>query len=290
MSRRVRRAAGLPLLVALLILSGCGAGGFGGGGDREEPKTSISNYVALGDGFAAGPYLGKVTDANCLRTANNYPVQVAKAIGANTVTDVSCTGAGTRALAHKYKAAATKKELPAQIDAVTSDTDLVTLGIGITDRDLINVMFRMCLELPCGPDEVLPKPVQTQLKLYGEDLTSAVRTLQDKAPKAYIVLVGYPQIVATGDSCAKLPKVSAAQLDAATLVLKAVNDTLRSAAQQTGSAYVNVAAISANHSACSDDPWVNGFKSVKGKSKAYHPRAAEQAAVAAAIADQVRSR
>jgi hypothetical protein len=286
---RLRDTRAWCLVAVLLLVSACGAGGFGSK-KPVDPNTSLSEYVALGDGFAAGPYLGATTDASCLRTADNYPAQVAKALGVNKFTDVSCTGAGTRALTNRFRAPATKKEVPPQIDAVTSDTDLITLGIGLADRDLVDVMFHLCLKLPCKPSEVLPKPLTTQLDLYGDDLTSAVRSMQDKAPQAYIVLVGYPQIVANGDSCAKLPAVSVDQLNAASVVLTAVNDAIRAAAQQTGAAFINVASLSADHSACADEPWVNGSTSVKGKSKAYHPHAAEQKAVAEAIAAQVRTR
>jgi hypothetical protein len=288
MRRTAVRAAGLPLVGALLLLTGCGAGGFGGA-SPAEPKTSISDYVALGDGFAAGPDLGRTTDANCLRTADNYPVQVAKAVGANKITDVSCTGAGTRSLANKFKAPATKKELPAQLDAVTKDTDLVTIGIGLSDRHLLDDMFRICASLPCGAGLVSPKPIITQLQLFGDELTSAVRAIQDKAPQAYIVLVGYPQLMPATEGCKALPNIPAAQLNNAYLVLQNVNSTIRSAAQQTGAAYIDVAALSANHTPCDDDPWVNGYRP-KGKAKPFHPLAVEQKAVADAIAAQVRAR
>ncbi|MFL6062302.1 MAG: SGNH/GDSL hydrolase family protein [Marmoricola sp.] len=288
MTRRLSGAS-LPLLALLLLLAGCGAGGFGAA-KPIEPKTSISNYVALGDGFVAGPDLGRVTDKSCLRTADNYPVQVARLVGVNTVHDVSCTGAGTRSLTNRFKSPVTHKELPAQLDAITAKTDLVTLGIGLADRGLLQDMFRICVALPCGPDVVSPKPIITQLKLYGQDLTNAVRSIQDKAPHAVIVLVGYPQLMppASAGSCKKLPRVASAQLDAAHLVLGEINDAIRSAAQQTGAMFVDVAALSQNHTPCDDDPWVNGFQP-GGAAKPYHPLAPEQKAVAEAIAAQVRA-
>jgi hypothetical protein len=289
MTRRVTVAL-LPVLAAFLVLTGCGAGGFGKA-NPTAPKTSISDYVALGDGFAAGPDLGRVTDRSCQRTADNYPAQVAKLVAVNTVKDVSCTGAGTRALTNSFRSPITHKELAAQLDSVTSRTDLVTLGIGLADRGLLEDMFRICVALPCGPDVVSPKPIITQLKLYGQDLTNAVRTIQDKAPAAVIVLVGYPQLMppASSGGCKELPKVASAQLDAAHLVLQQINDSIRSAAQQTGASYVDVAALSQNHTACDSVPWVNGFRPKNG-AQPYHPLAAEQKAVAEAIAAQVRAR
>jgi hypothetical protein len=282
------RALGLPLLAVLLGLTGCGAGGFGKA-NPVEPTSSISTYVALGDGFAAAPGLGRTTDADCLRTADSYPVQVARAIGANKVTDVSCTGAGTRSLANSFTAPATHKKLPAQLDAVTKDTDLVTIGIGLSDHGLLQDVFRICASLPCGAGLVSPKPIITQLKLFGQDLTTAVRDIQDKAPDATIVLVGYPQLTPSTQGCRAMPKIPSTQLNNAYLVLQGLNTAIRSAAQQTGAAYIDVAALSARHTPCDDVPWVNGYHPA-GNAKPFHPLPPEQKAVADAIVAQVRAR
>src|SRR5205085_1878486 len=128
------RAAGPAALAALaLILTGCG--GFG----SKEPETvtsSIKNYVALGDGFAAAPYIGETTSKDgCLRSKGNYPSLVAEAIGAS-LTDVSCTGATGKAISHAFRPAGAKKDVKAQLDAITADTDLVTVTIGIQNNNL----------------------------------------------------------------------------------------------------------------------------------------------------------
>lgn len=284
MTRRLTHAA--PFLVALALLAGCG--GFGNK-NPEVISKPIRNYVALGDGFAAGPYVGRTTDPNCLRSVDDYPAQVAKALKVVKLTDVSCTGADTRALTNKSKASATKKKLPAQLSAVNRETDLVTLGIGLEDRGLLTTMFNICVNLPCG-SRVSPGPIRTQLGLFGDTVTSAVRAIQDKAPNAYIVLVGYPSFTPTDNRCSKIPRISAAELDIATKVIDEVNSAIRSAALQTGASYVDVASISTNHELCSDEPWVSGKTAKKGKSRAYHPLAAEQKAVAEAVATQVRGR
>jgi hypothetical protein len=286
MSRTLCRA--VAVLAAAVLLAGCGAGGFGG----KEPTrldTSISNYVALGDGYAAAPYVGRTADKSCLRSADNYPAQVAKALGVNTFADVTCTGAGTQALTGTFRSPQTKKKLPPQIDAITADTDLITVGIGIADRNLMSKIFNVCVQLPCASGTIAAKEILDQLDVFDDKLTSALREMQNKAPSAYIVVVGYPTLV-TDETCAKLPTTGPTQLDVASRVLRSVNNTLQSAARQTGSAYVNVASLTATHGVCSERPWVTGKDGKKGRSIAYHPLAAEQEAVAKAVADQVRTR
>ena len=79
----LRRTRGPLLAGALaLVLAACGGGGFSGGAPTAEPTEPIRSYVALGDGFAAAPYVGKMDrDRGCLRSRNNYAAQVARRLG-----------------------------------------------------------------------------------------------------------------------------------------------------------------------------------------------------------------
>ncbi|MFL6158603.1 MAG: SGNH/GDSL hydrolase family protein [Marmoricola sp.] len=289
MTRRTSRAL-TALVVAAVALgaAACGKGGFGGT-EPTPTSTAIKHYVALGDGFVAAPYTSATADETCLRSRDNYPAQVAKSLGTETVTDVSCTGASTESLTKPTKGASGKKKVPAQFGAVTADTDLITLGIGLEEDNLVEDMFHICASLPCGRD-VPATPLVEHLKNFGDQITAAIRTVQNVAPKAYIVVVGYPQIMPPTGLCSELPKMTDDQLTYANVVLKSVNDQLQSAARQTGSGFVDVAALSTDHTVCATDPWVFGAKVAPGKGKPFLPRTAEQAAVAKAVVAQVRAR
>ena len=288
--RAVRARAGvLVAAVCAVLLAGCGAGGF----DQSAPErptgpTTFKNYVAIGDGFAAAPYLGAdVSKTDCLRSATNYPSQVARALQVATVTDVTCTGATTADLTATSSPPGSKRKLAPQLDAVTKDTDLVSIGVGIEDNGLLQNMFRVCQAEPCGT-QVLGPPLARQIDAYGASIATIVRTIQDVAPNATILVVGYPQIMPKEGRCDALPPSTEKQLSVAYSVLGQVNGFLRSAAFQTGASYIDVAEISDDHTACSAEPWVSGATTKKGTSQALHPVAAEQQAVAQAIVDQVR--
>jgi hypothetical protein len=284
----IRRAAAPLLVVALAgLLVGCG-GGFSSG-PAKPADDAIKTYVALGDGFTAAPYAGKtVGDDGCLRSDVNYPALLAKDLKIDTVKDVSCTGATTAAVTGETKPPGAKAAVKPQIDAVTSDADLVTLGLGIEDRDLLHDMFNICTAVPCG-DKASPQTILADVSSMSETLTSAVRAIQDRAPNASIVLVGYPALTPqSGDSDA-LPKLDQVGLDSANLVLQSINHAIRDAARETGSGFLDVASLSAGHELCSGQPWVEGKKSEKGTSVAYHPLAPEQRAVADALAALVKT-
>ncbi|WP_183407207.1 SGNH/GDSL hydrolase family protein [Nocardioides marmorisolisilvae] len=282
------RAAGLALLAVLaLVLSGCG--GFG----SKEPQTldtTIKSYVALGDGFAAAPYVGRTTSKDgCLRAELNYPQQVANALHITDFKDVSCVGASTKAITDPYRPPGTKKDVPAQLDAVTADTDLVTITVGVSDGDLLNSMFRICTEAPCT-GQILAKDVIDRLNQIATDLPATIRAVVAKAPNAYVVVVGYPELLPLDNGCKSLPRMTDDQWSLAQLAWQKFTTSLSSAARQAGASFLDVQRLSAEHAPCSKQAWVNGQKAIKGKRVAYHPKPLEQQAVATAVVAQVNTR
>jgi hypothetical protein len=287
--RSVRRPARLVVGVALTgLLTACGAGGFGS--DHSQPTDEdVSSYVALGDDFTAAPDTGKtVGDDGCERSDANYPALVAKDLGIDKVKDVSCTGATTKDLTEASRPARGKPKVPAQLDAVDRDTDLVTIGMGLLDRGLLAHAFQICTALPCGNKQT-PQTALTNVTAAIDALTSAVRAIQDKAPDSYIVVVGYPKVTPTSGSCDALPKVEQITLDTANLLFEEVNRQIRSTARQTGAAYADISELSTGHELCSDESWIRGGPDGSG-SVDYHPDAAEQRAVAKAVAELAKSR
>jgi len=287
-----RGAAELLLFVLLAAaVAGCGSGGFSSAAPPPPEKT-IRSYVALGDGFTAAPYVGKTSsDDGCLRSGENYPALAAQKLGLTSVIDVSCTHATTEALTKDFKAGKGKPLKP-QLDAVTEDTDLVSIGAGIEDHGLLQEMFRICLARPCAAGTVFYTQVLDDVNRAADSLTQAIRALQEKAPEAYIVVVGYPRLTPPPESgCKQFPaQAPQADRDVVNYVLDGLNDKIRSAARQTGSGYVDVATLSEGHELCSSEPWVHSMTDKPGKAVAYHPLEAEQRAVAEQLVTEVKER
>lgn len=286
-SHRAARAALAVASTMLLagLLAGCG--GFGST-PPAAPDRTIRSYVALGDDFTAAPGVGDDSaDDGCGRSNANYPALLAKDLHIDDVDDVSCVGATTESLTAETRPAKDAAAVPAQIRAVGKGTDLVTLGIGIADRDLLSHAFALCEALPCG-EKVPPQTVLDDLDALGRPLTSAVRAVQDRAPRAYIVLVGYPKIAPDTGSCRALPDLDQPALDAANSVLEQINSQVQSVARETGAAFLDVAQLSSGHDVCASVPWVE--RTEKTRSIRFHPVAAEQRAVAEALEELVRHR
>ena len=85
-----------------------------------------AKYVALGSSYAAGPGIPTQSGGVCTRSSHNYANLVAAKLKLSLV-DVSCSGATTA------NVLTTSQGTNSQIDAVTSDTSLVTFTVGGND-------------------------------------------------------------------------------------------------------------------------------------------------------------
>ena len=92
-----------------------------------------------------------------------------------------------------------------------------------------------------------------------------------------MLVVGYPQIVAAGKVCDRLP-LAAGDYAYAERVNRALTEIVGAASSD--STYVDIFAASKGHDVCSTDPWVNGSVNDQKRAAAYHPFAVEQKAVA----------
>lgn len=245
------------------------------------------HYVALGDSYTAAPLVPVTDIANgCFRSDNNYPSLTARKLGAQ-LDDRSCGGARTIDLSK-----AQHPDVPAQLSALSPAVDLVTIGLGGNDQGLFQQLINQCPRLraqdpkgaPCqaamtagGGDKLL-----TILKSTGRKLTSSLRQVHAKAPKAQVIVVGYPEIVAAGKVCDQLP-LAAGDYAYAAKVNKALTNMVRDAAASSDSAYVDIFKASLGHDVCSADPWVNGSVNDQRRAAAYHPFAVEQKAVSGLV-------
>jgi lysophospholipase L1-like esterase len=297
MSRR--RAA--SVCVALLLAGGLSAAC---GDPEEEPRPDAGanrgrsiaagdRYVAIGDSYTAA-YLTGETDPDsgaCLRSLANYPRQVAERLELELV-DASCGGATSRdVLSPQEKEGGT--EIPPQIGAVTADTDLVTISVGANDIDLYGIVIGTCVSLAASDPDGSPctdlaegaeDKGERNLAAVGDALARIVRTVAAKAPKARVILIGYPQTFPPDEPCADLP-IARGDVAFAYDAAREVTETLRSAADTMGIEYVDVWSATDGHDICARKPWIAGSEPERGDAFAYHPFPEEQEVVADLLAD-----
>ena len=264
--------------------------------DLAAPAAAeIERYVALGDSFTAAPLVPTTDLADgCFRSDSNYPALVAEQLDVTELVDVSCSGARTRDLTGR-QATVRDASVPPQLRAVDRDTDLVTLGIGGNDFDLVHTLVGTCSRL--GLDDPTGSPCSDRLEDRGVDLLArtdhisdrvedAVRRVQRRAPEAAVVLVGYLRLAPEDGRCRDLP-FAPGDYEYGVRVSEALNDALEQAARRTGATFVDMHEHSEGHDVCADDPWVNGHRTVQGEALAYHPFAEGMEAVAEEVVEAV---
>ncbi|AZG48045.1 SGNH/GDSL hydrolase family protein [Gordonia insulae] len=239
----------------------------------EHPSLK---YVALGSSYAAGPGVQRLTDKGCLRTADNYPHQIAAARGM-ALTDVSCSGATTANILHTPQAPHAKRP---QITAVTADTDLVTITIGGNDLAYIGrVAAQGCANMAstatagtvisgCRPGQrIRTEPTAADYAAVEQAIITIVSEVRSRAPHADVVLVDYPPLLDQhARTCAQIPLTAAEAAETVRVYNGLVAATAR-AAGATGVTLVKASKAGAAHTACSSQPWLLGFE----PPSPYHP-------------------
>ncbi|QIX26097.1 SGNH/GDSL hydrolase family protein [Nocardioides sp. JQ2195] len=279
------------LIVVGLLLGLLAACGDDDTTDKEDLAAPATKYVALGDSYSAAPgVLSPTGPEACSRSDRNYPSLVAEELRPDTFVDVTCSGADTADMGRPQFV-----DVPPQLDAVTADTDIVTLGIGGNDFSLFAKLVGQCAFVrgqdptgaPCraamnttGKDKLLTIIAATRRRV-----ADVVRRVRQHAPDATVLLVGYPQILPAEGTCPGRLPLADGDVAYARRINKALTDMLEDVARGTRATYVDLWRATAGHDVCADEPWINGRYEKPGSAAAFHPFAAEQEAAAERVLD-----
>ncbi|MFF5503177.1 SGNH/GDSL hydrolase family protein [Streptomyces roseolus] len=289
-ARRAAFAGGTVLATALTAIAGLASA------PASASAAATGTYVALGDSYAAGAGVPDQSAGLCLRSSKNYGSLVAAALAPSTYKDVTCAAAKVAALTTPQTDLGIPVNGP-QLDAVTPDTTLVTLTMGGNDlgasdfgiADVVTICSTLSLTNPLG------SPCRDFYNLGGQDklvnrldaaavqLGDGIRRIHAKAPNARVVLVGYPEVI-PADPRKCVGRMAITQKDLAYLygILGKLNATVSRTAADNGAAFVDTAAPTVGHDACSIDPWIEGLLPT-APAVPLHPNARGERAMADAV-------
>lgn len=239
-------------------------------------------YVALGDSWAAGPLMSFPVGEPlfCARSSNNYPAQLAGLVAADRFVDVTCGSAETEDVTRPQEVDPLDLGLdlgtaPPQADALTGETDLVTVTMGGNDIGLPKFALRCAnlIAVPLGPAP-FGRPCVDELTAGGIDQVSdaidearpkvveMLREVRRRAPTAAVYVVGYPAGLPQGGAGCwgrwPILDVDAGFIDAK---MQEMNAMLAEAAGRAGVRFVDTYTSSLGHDACkpASQAWVNGI-------------------------------
>lgn len=219
---------------------------------------TFHNYVALGDSYASGAGVDLVKDANCKRSGRSYASLIAATLKVPNFKDVTCSGATTAEMTNAQGTI----NAP-QFNALSADTDLVTLTVGGNDIGFTNIITTCVIDglgnptgSPCkadfnksGSDEL-----NTRINTAAVKIAITLQGIRARAPKARVLVVGYPSLVPdSGKSCR--PYVPFADGDVPYLrdVNKKLNAAMETMAKSNGAEYVDTYTFTIGHDMCQSD-------------------------------------
>lgn len=267
------------------------AGGSSSAQPVDGPLKGL-RYVALGDSYSAAPGVGQPTGPDgCFQTDANYAHLLAARYGLE-LTDVTCSSATSENLTK-----AQALNAPPQLDALSADTDVVTLGMGGNDEGLFSGLVTGCGRLGfggggasrpadqrCADTPRFAEPALTrELQRLTQRISADVRLIRERAPKARIVVVGYPQVVPASGGCERLP-IDAADLPFAHDLNRRLDAAVRRGARAADALVADVWTATRGHDVCAADPWIAGVVP-EGPAVPLHPYAAYEQAVSDLVAD-----
>jgi lysophospholipase L1-like esterase len=257
------------------------------------PKAAYSKYVALGDSYTSAPLvpLPELLSLGCLRSTSNYPKLLAGLLRVQRFTDVSCGGADTTNMTQPQKTPF--GVAPPQFNALTPDTDLVTVGIGGNDFGVFGRIIDTCPKLrandakgaPCrqhftvdGVDTLKADIAKTQGRI-----TDVAKAIKAKAPQATVVLIGYPKIAPEQGTCPTILPFADGDYRYLYSIEQELNQAVQNAATAAGVLYLDTFGPSTGHDACAPNgqAWIQGKDVNLLRAYSYHPRFEGQAGVAA---------
>lgn len=266
MGRSARRTV-LSVSLALSVVVGVAAAKPAG----AAPKDPLV-YVALGDSYTSGPLVlphdTTFVSQDCGQSIYNYPHLAARQIHADVFRDLSCSSATINDFTRTQRAAAGSRVQP-QFNALTKDTDVVTLGIGGNDVGFVGLAID-CLRFsefgvgrgPCTPNYVHDgvDTISRKIKAMGDDLGVALDQIHVKSPHAKVLVVSYPAALPDdGFACWPYAPILPADMPYLTAKYKEMNSELATTAATHRSEYVDIYASGIGHDICQlpARAWVN---------------------------------
>ncbi len=279
-------------IVAVLMVMGTATALIAYQGKRAPAGNH--QYVALGSSFGAGPGVPSrdpTSPVLCIRSDNNYAHQLAR-LRHLDLTDVTCSGATVQNVLHGGQ-----YFQPPQLDAIRSDTTLVTITAGGNDiYYLPNLFAWSCAKDPSALsfswrlsvcDVRSDDEVDRAVAQVGASLQEIGREAHRRAPNATVVYVNYTTVLPDTGYCPDKMPITDAQFDRARVLAKTLVTKTEEAARATGSLLVSAAGLTRGHDICSRDPWVYGYTfsatPLNYGPMAYHPTLRAMTAIAAGI-------
>ncbi len=218
---------------------------------------TVTDYVALGDSYSSG--VGAPGQSVfCLRSKNGYPGQWAAKNKPKSFTDLSCGGAVTSDVRNL------------QVPFLSSSADLISITIGGNDAGFAPTVLSCQVASDAACLETVADARVTITSELPAKLDATYAAIKRKAPKAKVVVLGYPILFDTSSASCGIAGMTLAKRRALNGGAEILDDLIRERARAAGFVFSDVRDEFAGHGICSSSPYLNGLTVIPPQNS-FHP-------------------
>jgi lysophospholipase L1-like esterase len=220
------------------------------------PASAATEYVSLGDSYAAGPLIPlQIPPFGCLKSNNNYAHLASRQLGL-ALTDPSCSGAETEDMTNPQNVDPDGPN-PPQFDSLTRKTRIVTIQVGGNDIGFSSIA-RDCTSTtnegtPCqdryvhdGRDEISERIAAT-----APLVAAVIQGIHARSSKARVLFVNYAAILPdNGPGCWPQMPITDGDVPYVRAKQKELNAMVAAQAAANGAELIDWYAASIGHDAC----------------------------------------
>jgi lysophospholipase L1-like esterase len=220
------------------------------------PASAATDYVSLGDSYAAGPLIPlQIPPFGCLKSNNNYAHIASRQLGL-ALTDPSCSGAETEDMTNPQNVDPDGPN-PPQFDSLTRKTLIVTIQIGGNDIGFSSIA-RDCTSTtnegtPCqdryvhdGRDEISERIAAT-----APLVAAVIQGIHARSPKARVLFVNYAAILPdSGPGCWPQMPITDGDVPYVRAKQKELNAMVAAQSAANGAELIDWYTASIGHDAC----------------------------------------
>jgi lysophospholipase L1-like esterase len=220
------------------------------------PASAATEYVSLGDSYAAGPLIPlQIPPFGCLKSNNNYAHLASRQLGL-ALTDPSCSGAETEDMTNPQNVDPDGPN-PPQFDSLTKRARIVTIQIGGNDIGFSSIA-RDCTSTtnegtPCqdryvhdGRDEI-----SERIEATAPLVAAVIQGIHARSPKARVLFVNYAAILPdSGPGCWPQMPITDGDVPYVRAKQKELNAMVAAQAAANGAELIDWYTASIGHDAC----------------------------------------
>jgi lysophospholipase L1-like esterase len=283
------------------------------------PGTQPLTYFALGDSYASGEGAAPF-DRDSMRGGIGCHRSIAagaRRFGANpalpgptstlsafSTTLLACSGNVIDDVAWVSNSGVAKGRGvrgPRQVDVIADadDPDVVSVSVGGNDVGFAKILTK-CIESPAcfngKPGAKLTNEISSKLlylntvdPLTGLNaLETVYQNIYAKAPKAKLLVVGYPNLLGTTDIKACKALFTKGEKDVIAQIVDVGDALIKKSAERNGATFVDLRPYFAGHGACDKVPYINRLRTQADgviSPESFHPNPVGQEQIARALRD-----